>query len=385
MLDVIEHVYAGDDQAIAFTALVRLGGRLWCGLTGGRRCLVPFDLAARRFGSGVDIFPWADDGPQVVLRKIHNGMAILDEQRLVIGEGVLFGWDGIPYAFDPADAGARRIATRRKASGIPPIRPERVGPGDLARFDMRQMPGGRILIYDIHTGSVEPIGQAPPFNYIQSLTVDRRRAIAYAHTLGDCHFLAIDLGAKRVEDHGKISRFAFHNMLVAPDGIVYAAWTDSAARPKLRVLRFDPAKGFLERLDAAYLDDPGPAVQGNVGLDQWLVHSSGDIYLGTVATGTLCRFDLDRLAVQPVAQAGPGGRVTTIDEDERGRILFTGGFPLMHVARFDPATGKVEDFGPVTDHYEQVYFHGSAYVDGTLFLAETDSGVAALWEVKLPD
>ncbi len=60
------------------------------------------------------------------------------------------------------------------------------------------------------------------------------------------------------------------------------------------------------------------------------------------------------------------------------------GFPLMHVARYDPTTGKTEDFGPVTDRYDQVYFHGSAYVDGTLFLAETDSGVATLWEVKVP-
>jgi hypothetical protein len=125
-------------------------------------------------------------------------------------------------------------------------------------------------------------------------------------------------------------------------------------------------------------------VQGNVGLDQWLIHSSGQIYLGTVATGTLYEFDPAHLAVRPVAQAGPGGRITTIDEDERGRILFTGGFPLMHVARYDPATGQTEDFGPVTDRYDQVYFHGSAYVDGTLFLAETDSGVATLWEVKLP-
>ncbi len=58
---------------------------------------------------------------------------------------------------------------------------------------------------------------------------------------------------------------------------------------------------------------------------------------------------------------------------------------MMKVGRYDPKTGKVENFGPVTDKYDSVYFHGSAYLDGTLYLAETDSGVATMWEVQMPD
>lgn len=38
----------------------------------------------------------------------------------------------------------------------------------------------------------------------------------------------------------------------------------------------------------------------------------------------------------------------------------------------------------VTDKYDKIYFHGSTLVD-TLYLAETDSGVASLWEVLIPN
>ena len=172
---------------------------------------------------------------------------------------------------------------------------------------------------------------------------------------------------------------------VQPDGVVYGAWIDYDNEESLRIARFNPARGHLERLWESYLPQAGPRVQGNRGVDQWLVHSDGAVYLGMAGNGTIYRFDADRLNTEKIGRIGSGGRVTTIDQDQRGRVIFTAGFPIMHVGRFDPTSEAVEDFGPVTDRYEQIYFHGSVYYDGTLWLAETDSGVASLWEVKLPD
>ncbi len=382
-LDAREHNFTEDDQAIAITSVVLRGRTLWCGLTGGRHCLVPFDVDTGGFGQAVDIFPWADDTPQMVLRKIHNALNLLDDGRLAIGEGILFGWDGIPFEMGRLTDNDL-MAKRRAAAGAPPLSPQRVAPTDLASFDMRWMAGGRLLTYAPETGESDVIGKVARFNYVQSMIVNPVTHQGFGHTLGDCHFFVADFNARSVEDHGKISNFAFHNLCIAPDGVLWGAWTDRDQRGKLRVLRYDPAKGYLERLPQAFLDDPGPRVQGNVGIDAWLVHSSGAMYFGIAGTGVLYRFDPETFAVQEIGLIGEGGRVTTLDEDDRGRIIYTAGFPLMHVGRYDPSSGRIEDFGPVSDRYERIYFHGSAYVDDRLYLADTDSGIATLWEVALP-
>lgn len=380
----LEYTHHSDPQAIAITSLVHRNGTLWCGLTAGRRSLIPFDLATRRFGNPIDLFPWVDvERPQVVLSKIHNALCLLDDGRLAIGEGVLYTWDGLPFEW-AGDGNLPHQQQRRKACGLPPLQPERVGPRQLATLDLRCMKGGRILLYRPETGAMETVGWLPPTTYAQSMVVDPKRRRAYGHTLGDGHFFVADLSTGTVDDHGRISAFAFHNLMVAPDGVVYGAWIDVDLGNKLRVLRYDPAKGFLERLPAVFLDDPGPRVQGNRGVDQWLVHSSGRIFVGMAGNGYLYEFDPRALALRTVGLAGEGGRVTGLVEDEQGRIVFSAGFPVMGVGRYDCRTDRLEKFGPITDRYDKIYFHGAAYAGGRLFLAETDSGVASLWEVPLP-
>lgn len=378
-----EHIHKSDEQALAVTSIKRAGDTLWCGLTAGRYCLVPFDLGTGSFGKPVDVFPWIDDRPQAVLGKIHNALDVLPDGRLLVGEGILFSWDGLPMEFDKgADAGI--IVDRRAVEGMPPLNLARVSPEHLATFDMRCMSGGRILIYDPRKGAVEHVGQLPFAEYVQSLVVDQKRNRAYGHTLVGAHFFVVDLQKRMIEDHGHISTFAFHNMVITPSGVVFGAWIDQDFKGKLRVLRYDPAKGFLERLEDVYLDDPGPRVQGNRGIDQWLVHSSGRIYVGMVGSGRLYEFDPARLVLREVGLAGEGGRVTCMVEDSRGRIVFAAGFPVMGVGRYDRATGRMEHFGPVTDRFEKIYFHGGVLVDDRLFLAETDAGMASVWEVTLP-
>ncbi|CAN5444772.1 hypothetical protein BH10PLA1_BH10PLA1_04290 [soil metagenome] len=380
----IEHVHGTDDQAIAITALLQRGNTLYCGLTAGRYALVPFDLDTRKFGKPVDLFPWVDDRPQTVLSKIHNGMGLLDNGKLVIGEGVLFTWDGLPFEY--SDSLLAETNHRRGCCGLAPLKHERIGTPDLASFDLRTMKGGKVLVYDPDNGSIDTIGQVQPFNYVQSMIVDPKRRRAYGHTLGDCHFFDVNIDARTIEDHGRISTFGFHNLCII-NGVVYGAWVDFDAQEALRILRFDPDKpnAFLERLPQWYLPSAGPRVQGNRGIDQWLVHSDGTIYVGMAGSGVLYKFDPKLLTTTSIGRIGQGGRVTSLVEDELGRVIFTGGFPRMHIGRYDPRDGQIEDFGPVTDRYEKIYFHGCAYSHGALWLAETDAGVASLWEVHLPE
>lgn len=386
MLNGKEYIFSSNEKAIAITAMVKSNGLIWCGLTSDSKTLVSFDLKKKCFNDPVEVFPWTKERPQRVLSKIHNALYKLDDGRLVIGEGILFTWNGIPFE-SSSDVTTEIMNNRMASEGLPEKKKGNLGPTDLASFDMRWLNGGKIIIYSPDTGDIEPISQIQLFNYVQSMIVDSKNMIAYGHTLGDGHFFTVDLIKKKFEDHGPISAFAFHNLVIAPSGVVYGGWIDMSISDvqNLRLLRFDPDKGFLERLPVVLLDDVGPTVQGNTGIDQWLVHSSGDIYVGMVGDGCLYKFDERNLVLEKIGQAGPGGRVTSLVEDERGRIILSGGFPQMHIGRYDPVNHKLEDFGPVSDRFDHIYFHGSVYNDGVLYVGETDSGVASLWEIKLPE
>ena len=382
MIKGIEHIFTDCPQAIAITSITRQGYNIFCGLTGGPRSLVKFNIKENTFTQSYNVFPWANDTKQIVLRKIHNSLGTLNDGRILIGEGILYTWDGIPFAFH-SDVNAPAIEQRRKQCGVPPLDMNLVSPSDMSTFDLRWLTGGKILILDPRTGQTEIIGQLPPMTYVQSMVVDAANNKAYGHTIGGCNFFELFIDEKKMVNHGRISTWAFHNMVIK-NGIVYGAWIDTNIEEKLRVLRFDPAKGYLERLSAIFLDDPGPRVQGNKGLDQWMIHSNGDIYVGTAGGGILYRFNEKKLTLEKIGQISHGGRVTSLDEDENGRVIFTSGFPKMSIGRYNPANGKLEDFGPITDKYDKIYFHGSAYKEGILYLAETDSGVASLWEVPMP-
>ncbi len=382
MLKGIEHIYSSDAQAIAVTSIASNGNKIYCGLTGGPKSLAIFDIELKRFVGEVNVFPWANSTPQIVLRKIHNALGIMSDGRVLLGEGILYSWDGIPFELQN-DHNTEAMQKRRKLSGVPSLNLNEIGPTDLESFDLRWLSGGKILTWHPETGKITEICQLPAGEYVQSMVLDKKNKKAYGHTIGGTQFFEVFIDECRLEMHGRISTWAFHN-LVVKNSIVYGAWIDFDMGNKLRILRFDPKKGFLERLNAVYLDDPGPRVQGNKGIDQWIVHSSGAIYVGIAGSGILYEFDDKKLKLNEIGRIGQGGRITSLDEDENGRIIFTGGFPKMSVGRYDPKTKLLEDFGPITDKYSKIYFHGSTYHNGTLYLAETDSGVASIWEVKIP-
>jgi hypothetical protein len=277
MLKGIEHIYTADAQAIAVTSIARNGNKIYCGLTGGSNCLAIFDIENKKFVGEANVFPWVNTTPQIVLRKIHNALGIMKDGRVILGEGILYSWDGIPFELKN-DHNTEAMQNRRKQSGMSPLQLKDIGPTDMQSFDMRWLTGGKILTWHPDTNKITEICQLPTGQYVQSMVLDKENNKAYGHTIGGTLFFEVFIDEGRLEMHGRISTWAFHN-LVVKNGVVYGAWIDFDLQNKLRILRFDPKKGFLERLNAVYLDDPGPRVQGNKGIDQWIVHSSGDIYV----------------------------------------------------------------------------------------------------------
>ena len=118
------------------------------------------------------------------------------------------------------------------------------------------------------------------------------------------------------------------------------------------------------------------------------VTKDGEMYMGAVANSLIFRFDWENEEFDLVGQAGTGGRVSTMDEDDNGIIWLGAGHPTMHLVRFDKnATGKDRfiDYGEVNNSNYRCYFHASYYYKNKLYLGETDGFTPSLHVIDLED
>jgi hypothetical protein len=360
--------------AIAITSIARVGDTLYLGLTGGSTCLAAFDTKTETMELCPPIFPWV--GNRGYCAKIHNAMSALSDGTILLAEGNHFTWDGIPVTVNYFNRELpESMLSRKRAGGYPEAKYEDFCLKNLEKWDRSKTDtGGVILRYLPASGETEVIGRLPRYLYAQSMIVDAERGRAFGHTIPDNHFFYVDIRKKTVEDFGRISDYGFHNMVIAPNGVCYAAWIDRADAA-LKLLRFDPDRHRLDYLDKLILKDHGAKIAGNQGIDQWIVTRSGEIYLGMVANSLLFHFDWKKETFELVGQLAKDGRVTSMDEDENGMIWASAGYPHTRLIRFDPtATGKsqIRDFGQVNDKYPRCYFHASCCHRGKLYLGETD-------------
>jgi len=384
-LSVSEH-FVPDRLAIAITSMARVGDQIFLGLTGGPRLLASYDTISETFEMGPEICPWI--GTRGYCGKIHNSLGVLADGRLLLGECSHLTWDGLPVTtnYFSTELPERMLALKH-AQGHADVTYTDFCLENLEQWDRATCdPGGRILSYDPASGNVQTSCKLPAYLYSQSMIVDAARNRAYGHTIPDNHFFEVNLDTGRLRDHGRISEYAFHNLVVTPNGVCYGAWLDRADGA-MKLLKFDPAEGRLRHLDKIILKDPGLPIAGNRGIDQWLVVRDGSIYMGTIANSLLFRFDPDLEEFELLARLAEGGRVTTLEEDSSGMLWASAGYPHTHLVRFDPSisgAAAVTDFGPVNPLRERCYFHASCLHNDKLYLGETDGFTPSLHVVELP-
>lgn len=381
----VRELFVNDRHAIAITSMTKLGGKLYLGLTGGTRCLASYDIAKDEIVMESEIFPWIEG--RGYCGKIHNAMGALGEDSLLLGEGNHFTWDGIPVTSNYLSKELpESMLYRKRGEGFPEAKFTDFCLTDLSTWDRRKSdPGGKILRYGVNDGTVEVVCSLPDYLYVQTMVTDPVRQRAYGCTIPDNHFFSLDLTTGVLTDFGHISDYANHNLVVAPDGVCRGAWIDRSDG-SMKLLQFDPGKDRLEYSSTVILKDPGSKIAGNLGIDQWLVASNGKVYMGTVANSLLFEFHYEEERFGLLGQLAPGGRVTSMDEDEEGIIWIGAGYPNMHLVRFDPKAsgrGRLIDCGPVNSGYERCYFHASSYANGKLYLGETDGFSPSLHIIDL--
>jgi len=381
----LEEFFVPDRLAIAITSMERLGDKIYLGLTGGPQLLAVFDIATREISMGPPICPWI--GQRGYCGKFHNAMGALPDGSLLLGECSHLTWDGLPVTANYFRTELpERMLARKRAQGFPDVEYTDYCLPDLSNWDRRTMdPGGKILRYDPSQDKVEEFCSLPPLLYAQSLLVDGARGQAFGHTIPDNHFFHVDLNSRELTDYGRISDFAFHHMVVAPNGVCFASWLDLADR-SLKLLRFDPKLARLEHTNRIILRDPGSKIAGNQGIDYWLVARDGTVYMGTVANSLLFRFDPEALEFTLLGRLAEGGRVTSMDEDKDGILWISAGYPHTHLIRFDPAIDgpkAISDLGPINADHERCYVHASCLHESKLYLGETDGFSPSLHVVDL--
>jgi len=370
----MKEVYVKSRRANAITSMAKVGDQIYLGLTGGSDTLARLNTQNDEITLCAEVFPWVKNRNYNV--KIHNSLGVLSDGKLIMGECSHFTWDGLPVFNSYLKKELPEEMLRRKREqGYPDISYSEFALDNLEEWNrVRDDKGGKIVIYDPATDTSKIVAEMPRFMYSQSMQVDGKRNKAYINTIPDNHFLVVDISTGKVMDHGRISEYGHHNMVIAPNGNCYLGWVDYYSRT-LRLAKYVPDEDRFYHMDTVILRDIGAKIAGNQGIDQWIVTKDGEIYVGTVSNSLLFRFDWEEERFECIGQATESGRVATMEEDDDGIIWIGAGYPNMHLVRFDRAAqgrDRLVDLGAVNTQNYRCYFHASAYHEGKLYLGETD-------------
>lgn len=377
-----KEIYVKNKLAIAITSMVKVEKTIYLGLTAGQNCLATYDIESGKITMQPAVFPWIKD--RGYCTKIHNALGALSDGTLLLGEGNHFTWDGIPVTTQYFDKELPESMLGRKwAQGFPNVKYNDYCLENLNNWNrLRDNPGGKIVHFDPKTKTSKVVASLPSYLYAQSMIVDPLRNRAFGHTIPDNHFFYFNLTNGQLQDYGRISDYAFHNLVVAPNGLCYGAWLDKATN-SAKLFRFNPETETMHYLEKIILDDIGPKVAGNQGIDQWIVTRDGDIFVGTVAEASLLKFDWQNETFSTVIPKLAEARVTSLDEDENGIIWIGAGYPHMQLIRFDPVKNSITNYGKINGTHQRCYFHGACYANGKLYLGETDGFSPSLHIVGL--
>jgi hypothetical protein len=347
--------------AAAITSLVQgHDGAVYVGLTGAGHVLARVDPRSDRVEDLGRVFP-ERRGMIPVLDKIHNSLVRGPDGALYIGQGLNIDWHAAP-----------------------------------AGCDLSVYGGGHLFRYDTGRGAFEDLGVQVPLNAIHGLAIDSARRVLYGYTIPDNHFFIHRLDDHSVEDKGRISTYASHNLVCGREGTVFGgyfgdvSWTgDPSAAPKKHrfygtyLFRYRPAENKLVRTSELVVYGEEHDIFSNKGIDAWVCMRSGAIYGGTAIGGCIFAVTEATGTVGVLGKPVLGPRVSGMCEGPDGSVYITAGFPVMHLVRYFPGTGSFVDYGPVVENREMCYFHGIAVAqDGTVWVGETDSALPYVYRLQ---
>ncbi|HNZ38082.1 MAG TPA: hypothetical protein P5179_06860 [Candidatus Latescibacteria bacterium] len=253
-------------------------------------------------------------------------------------------------------------------------------------------PGGQIWAYDPRTGVFESFGIPVPNDYVQHVTFDWKRRMAYGCTYPVPWFFAYDLEARETVFSAFTGALP-HRSAVDRNGRVWSGYTNTADISGENFLFFyDPDANALTWTD---LHIPKCGQADKMQVDDMVALADGFVYVASV-DGVLARLDPDAHEIEWLGKPARGMRMCGIGEGPDGLVYcLTGAFYGMpkedrptRVFAFDRSTKQFRELGQIFDPEFgdgcAVVHHLSIAPDGTLWVGETDNDQRSgcLWECR---
>ena len=253
--------------------------------------------------------------------------------------------------------------------------------------DRLHAPGGRLFRYDIAAGAYDILGVPVEHDYIQTITLDRKRRIIYGFTYPVFKFFRFDIETRKTTNFDYIGSIT-HISALDDSGCLWGTYD-----PKLHSLfKYDPDADEITFFDHGVLpvgQGIGVMYAGAGPVDVMRNFGDGYLYVGTT-TGELVRISPDTAEVQYLGKAYPGRRMPCLMLGSDGLLYGAGGSDGdCYFFSYDRERGNFTMLGVIQDEARGpkcVRVHDMCQTaDGTFYVAETDTPGRSsyLWECRV--
>ncbi len=249
-------------------------------------------------------------------------------------------------------------------------------------------PGGAIFKYGPSSGKIEKMGIPIPHEYIQTISLDKKRKIIYGITYPSSRVFRFDLHTQITKDLGLIGSQP-ERLAIDDEGKFWGTWWDSRKK-KLNLFTYDPDKNKMEYLNFGI--GSTPVVSPFYGkhydneIDCMISADDGCLYIGT-ELGMLFQLDPKSRKIECLGKPLVELRMPGLTLAQNNLIYGVGGdngqvelFSYDREKRFFANLGQIFDETISEACYRP---HDLCYIgNGRLFVAETDTPTRSsfLWE-----
>lgn len=248
-------------------------------------------------------------------------------------------------------------------------------------------PGGALFKYDVRSGKIEKLAIPVAHDYIQTITLDRKRRLIYGQTYPVFKFFVHHLDSGKTDNFDYVGSIS-HISALDDEGCFWSTWNGA----NHWLYKYDPSEGrihwFRHSLPNAKADSS--IMYPNAGpIDCMINGGDGWLYVGTCG-GSLCRIEAKTAKVEYLGHPAPTRRMPALKNlrgdlllgccgDTEGGCLFT----------YNKKTGHFDVLGSIVDTQTGLPLYRThdmeVAADGRVFVAETDvpDRSSYLWEIQI--
>ena len=243
-----------------------------------------------------------------------------------------------------------------------------------------EAPGGRLFRYDPKTGEYETLGRPVPYDYIQSIAIDKKRKVVFGNNYPVNYFWSFDLKTREAKNLGLAEMP--HGMFCDRDGNTWGVIADSQ-----RLFKYNAEEGFTK------FDFTLPKFNRMLMAMENLFQPTDEdtIYVGT-QVGAVLALDPKKVEFTYLGKPCRDNRIHGFMQRKDGLIYGVGGEDeRCEVFAYDREAKKFMVLGHMHDkqrNMDAARPHNVTITDdGVIYTGETDNPGRSgyMWEIVIED